>query len=378
MDSLETYTKLPLGGVDRRMLVQRLASDGPRIAREDLALARKALSPVPVSVPEGSVVLLLGGSGGILRALAIQLLFAQKIPVVAVHYDSEKLQIGGHHARALMDAAKDEGILCEYTNADATRLDTIHEIVAALKGRFRVVHLINGIAAGATKRFAENGPTKVRDIDVAFDPVRQIVDFSTWDSFRRVGYVDVEVATDAEIERTYKFMGRSTIPWAEALAEAGLLVRGESLVAFTDYEYEPDDPVYAMGPLAKAKVLQREAMHEIASRYGARIARLAYPAMNTTALGAIPGGILMFAGSAELLLERGTYKSIPTLAHETVPIFDVGFREYDVRYDLPFQEILKEFHRRKALLSPSNARENFSRVFGNPNLLADRAARVAA
>ena len=372
MSELETFQKLPLGGVDRRALVASMSANGARVAREDLTAARKTLAPVPVNPPEGSVVLMLGGSGGILRALSIQLMFAQKVPVYGVHYDSEKLQIGAHHARAMMEGAAEAGVPCHFTNSDATNPKTIDEVVAALRGKFRVVHLVNGIAAGATKRFAEHGPTKVRDLDVTFDPVRQIVDFSTWASFRRAGLVDVEIATDAEIERTYKFMGRSTMPWAEALDAAGLLVRGESLVAFTDYEYEPDDPVYALGPLAKAKVLQRESMAEIKRRFGVRTARLAYPAMNTTALGAIPGGTLMFAGTAQLLLDQGTYQSIPDLARASVPLFDRDFTDYDVRYDLAFQSVLTEFHRRKALLTPENERTWFGKVFENPNLLAER------
>jgi enoyl-[acyl-carrier protein] reductase / trans-2-enoyl-CoA reductase (NAD+) len=366
--SLEVFTKVPLGGVDRRRLLQRLATEGPVVAAADLAAARTHLSPTGVKLPEGSAVVMLGGSGGILRALAIQLLFAEKIPVYAVHYDSEKLQIGGHHANALMEAAKKESIPCTYINADATRPDTVKQMVEHIRGKHRLVHLVNGIAAGATKRFAEHGPTRVRDLDVAFDEVRQVVDFSTWDNLRRIGLVEVEVATEAEIERTYKFMGRSTLPWAEALSDAGLLVAGESLVTFTDYEYEPDDPVYAMGPLAKAKVLQREAMDQIKSRFGVRTTRLCYPAMNTTALGAIPGGILMFAGTAEILLEQGKYASIPHLARDTVPVFDPAFREHDARYDLAFQSVLTEFHRRKALLTPDNLRANFERVFGNLDL----------
>ena len=43
--------------------------------------------------------------------------------------------------------------------------------------------------------------------------------------------------------------------------------------------------------LAGAKKLQRASMSEIRRRFGARTARLCYPAMATTALGAIPGGL---------------------------------------------------------------------------------------
>ena len=39
-------------------------------------------------------------------------------------------------------------------------------------------------------------------------------------------------------------------------------------------------------------------------RFGARTVRLCYPAVATTALGAIPGGLLMYGLSAEILLEQ--------------------------------------------------------------------------
>jgi enoyl-[acyl-carrier protein] reductase/trans-2-enoyl-CoA reductase (NAD+) len=365
---LQPFTKQPLGGIDRRAMVQRLATDGPRVAAADLEHARAALRPVGVALPGDHVVLLLGGSGGILRSVAMQLLFGEKVNVAAVHYDSEKLQVGYHHARALTAAAAEAGVGCAFYNQDAARPDVIAQVVADLAARYRVVHLVNGIAAGATKRFAEHGPTRVRELDVAFDPVRQIPDFSSWSNLRKIGLAEVEVATEGDIERTYKYMGRSTAPWAEALAAAGLLKRGESLVAFTDYEYEPDDPVYAHGPLCRAKVLQRESLAEIKERLGVRTARLCYPAVNTTALGAIPGGILMFAGTAQILRERKQYANLPSLAHDTAPVFAPDHPGGDLRLDLAFQDVLTEFHRRKALLTPHNLRENFPLVFESEGL----------
>jgi enoyl-[acyl-carrier protein] reductase/trans-2-enoyl-CoA reductase (NAD+) len=360
---LQPFVKQPLGGIDRRAMVQRLATQGPQVAAADLARARAALRPAGASLPGDHVVLLLGGSGGILRSVAIQLLFAERIAVAAVHYDSEKLQVGYHHARALTAAAAEAGVGCTYVNGDAARPEVVAQVVADLAGRYRVAHLINGIAAGATKRFAHHGPTRVRELDVAFDPVRQTPDFSSWSNLRKIGLAEVEVATEADVERTYKYMGRSTLPWAEALAGAGLLKRGESLVAFTDYEYEPDDPVYAHGPLCEAKVLQRQSLDEIKARHGVRTARLCYPAVNTTALGAIPGGILMFAGTAQILREQGRYAGLPSLAHDTAPALALDHPGGDVRLDLAFQEVLPEFHRRKALLTPQNLRENFPLVF---------------
>src|SRR5438552_1772396 len=109
----------------------------------------------------------------------------------------KKLPLGGVDRRALVGALADHG------------------------ARVARELLVKGVAAGATKRYAEHGPTKVKDIDVAFDPVLQVPDFSRKENIRRVGLVDVEVANETDIERTNRFMGSSSMLWAEPLAAAG-------------------------------------------------------------------------------------------------------------------------------------------------------------
>jgi enoyl-[acyl-carrier protein] reductase/trans-2-enoyl-CoA reductase (NAD+) len=361
---LETFRKLPLGGVDRRALVGLLAERGPSVARELLARQRAALRPAGTRLASDSAVLILGGSNGITRALAVQLLFAEHASVYCVHYDSEKMQIGVHHADAIAEAAEREGLTARFFNRDATRDETIAELCGELSGRFRAVHFVNGIAAGATKRYACYGPTKVRDLDVAFDPVLQVPDFGRADHIRKFGLVEVEVANEVEIERTNKFMGSSTLQWVAPLADAGLIARGESVVAFCDYDFEPDDPVYAMGPLAGAKVLQRNAMATVRERWGARTVRLCYPAMCTTALGAIPGGVIMYALTAQILLERGAYQSIEALAEASMAIWrePSGAPATELRLDSAYQRALPEFHRRKLALRPNDVPAAFAKL----------------
>jgi enoyl-[acyl-carrier protein] reductase/trans-2-enoyl-CoA reductase (NAD+) len=292
--SLPLFRKLPLGGVDRRMLVPMLAERGPEVARQLLAAERSSLQSANAEIGPDEIVLLLGGSNGLTRAIAVQLLFGEHAAVFAVHYDSEKMQIGPHHARALTEAAAEQGTYARFINADAAKPETVAQVVAEIRERFRVVHLVNGIAAGAPKRHERFGPTRVRELDVAFDPVLQVPDFTRPENVRRLGLVDVEVATAADVERTHRYMGASTWLWAEALARAGLLGAERSLVAFCDYDFPPDDPVYGMGPLADAKRAQRESLERIATSFGARVARICYPAMATTALGAIPGGLFLY------------------------------------------------------------------------------------
>jgi len=360
---LETFKKLPLGGVDRRSLVKLLAEQGPSTAKELLASQRETIRSENANVANDTAVLILGGSNGITRALASQLLFGERATVYCVHYDSAKMQIGVHHANAITEAAQAEGLTTRFFNRDATRDKTIEEVVGILKENHRAVHLINGIAAGATKRYEKHGPTKVMDLDVAFDPVLQVPDFSNSASFRKLGLVEVDVATEAEIDRTNKFMGSSSQLWVEPLAQAGLIKAGESVIAFCDYDFEPDDPVYAMGPLAGAKILQRETMAHMKQRYDVRTVRICYPAMGTTALGAIPGGMMMYALTAQILKERGEYQTLEQLAAASMKLFKAPEPQSELRVDEAYQAALPEFHARQDALTPSDIPSAFELLY---------------
>ena len=103
MAELEVFEKLPLGGMNIREIPKILDAEAPAICREMLARQVAALKPCGVSLPADHVVLMLGGSNGILRAVAIQLLFGEKVPVYAVHYD-RRMMIGSYHVDAIKDS----------------------------------------------------------------------------------------------------------------------------------------------------------------------------------------------------------------------------------------------------------------------------------
>lgn len=351
---LEVFEKKPLGGTNIREIAKTLAAQGTEAAETMLKKQIASVKPVGINLPKDHAVLLLGGSNGILRAVAIQLLFGEKVPVYAVHYDRESMQIGHYHVQAIKKAAAEHGIDTQWWNMDATDPVSIQNVVDELKKKYKVVHLINGIAAGATKRYEKYGSVQVKDLDVAFHPTLQIPDFSSLANIRKFGVVDVAIANDADIERTNKFMGTSTTIWTEPLAKAGLLQKGVSIVAFSDYDFEKDDPVYGMGPLAGAKILQRESMDKAAREFGVKAVRLCYPAMDTTAIGAIPGGLLMLTMTTLILQEKGQFKNLKKLAEETMQMFQPGFNDRELRMDKDFQKILPEFHKRADALKPSD------------------------
>jgi len=357
MAGLEVIEKLPLGGMDIREIPKILEAQGPSVCRDLLAKQAAKIQPQGVSLPKDHLVLMLGGSNGILRAVAIQLLFGEKVPVYAVHYD-RRMMVGNYHVEVITALAKERGIDTQWFNTDATKPSVIDDIIARIKERYSVVHLINGIAAGAPKRYKELGAMHVPDLDVAYHPVLQYPDYGSLDNIRNFGLVDVPLADEEDISRTNKFMGSSTMLWAEPLADAGLLSFETSVVAFADYDFEIDDPVYAMGPLAGAKIIQRDSMKKIHEKFNVKTIRLCYPAMATTAIGAIPGGLLMFALSAQVLAENGKFKNLAQLAAETMEIFKPGFTESELRTDADFQSILKEMHQREPYISRENIKEH--------------------
>ncbi len=341
--------KQPLGGLDRRAIATHISEHGFRTAEADLAADVTRLKKQHTVLPADECVLILGGSQGLSRALAVQLLFGERANIFCVHYDSERLQIGPQHVRAMQALAQREKLQSGFMNADATDPKVIDNVIIALRASYRVVHLFNCIASGAPKRFAEHGPAQVLDLDVAYDPVRQIADFS---QVRDCGLVDVEVATQQEIDRTHRMMGTSTELWTTALARAGLLARDRTVVAFADYDFEADNPVYGMGPLATAKTLQRKSMTAIAQEHAVRTVRVCYPAMNTMAIGAIPGGLITFAGTWKKL-ERDQ-ADIHTLAARSMVMWHPQFSLNELRLDTAYQQALQAF--KKETLTPQSWR----------------------
>jgi enoyl-[acyl-carrier protein] reductase/trans-2-enoyl-CoA reductase (NAD+) len=85
--------------------------------------------------------------------------------------------------------------------------------------------------------------------------------------------------------------------------------------------------------------------------------------MATTALGAIPGGALMYALSAQILMEQGAYKGIGELAADTMALFGDGASDGELRLDTAYQACLDEFNERKDALLPSDVPECFVALY---------------
>ena len=91
--------------------------------------------------------------------------------------------------------------------------------------------------------------------------------------------------------------------------------------------------------------------------------RLTHPAVATTALGAIPGGLLMFAMTGQILQERGQYKGIPQLSVDAMHMFKAGFTASEIRLDGAYQATLPEFYTRRDALTNDDLPGVFAKLY---------------
>src|SRR5262249_22661346 len=110
--------------------------------------------------------------------------------------------------------------------------------------------------------------------------------------------------------------------------------------------------------------------------WSARTVRICYPAMNTTAIGTIPGGCLMFAGNAQVGIRHGSYKNLRALAHDTMKMFQKGFDDRELRLDVEYQKGLDEFHALKRDMSETNYLDRIKDVIGHPDLRSSASGAV--
>src|SRR5262249_55525976 len=109
---------------------------------------------------------------------------------------------------------------------------------------------------------------------------------------------------------------------------------------------------------------QRKTMIEIKERFNVKTGRLCYPPVATTALGAIPGGLLMFALSAQILKERGQFRDVMELGADSMDLFRPDWDGSDVHMDVAYKACLPEFDARKEKLTNADLPEAFKLLYG--------------
>jgi len=59
----------------------------------------------------------------------------------------------------------------------------------------------------------------------------------------------------------------------------------------------------------------------------------------------------MYALSAQILKERGEFRDVMELGHDSLAMFKPGFAGRELRLDAAYQAVLPEFHKRKNALT---------------------------
>jgi enoyl-[acyl-carrier protein] reductase / trans-2-enoyl-CoA reductase (NAD+) len=201
-------------------------------------------------------VLVLGCSTGYGLATRIGAAFGFGTPTVGVSYEKEPSENStgtpGWYNNRAFDAAATAASLPSFTiNGDAFSKETKAKVVAAARELGLKFDLVAYSLASPVRTDPETGEmyrSVIKPIGGAYSG-RTVNPFT-----RELSFVEVQSATEAEIESTVKVMGGEDWElWISALAEAGVLADKATTVAYSYVGPRLSWPIYREGTIGKAK-----------------------------------------------------------------------------------------------------------------------------
>jgi enoyl-[acyl-carrier protein] reductase / trans-2-enoyl-CoA reductase (NAD+) len=292
-------------------------------------LVEQAGSRTPERNP---VALVIGSSSGYGLATTVAALARYGVDGVGVAFEKgptvrRTATAGWYRTAATAGFAEKAGRRFHFVNADAfadtTKADVLDLVETECGG---VDYLIYSVAAprrvdprtGATyqsaiKAIGASHRTKSLAFDGA-DPVLQ--------------EVEIEVATDDEVEQTVQVMGgEDWSRWVDALTERKLLRDGFTTVALTYIGSELTGPIYRQGSIGAAKAHLEQTARELSERDGVRALTSVNGAAVTQASSAIPG-----IGLYVSLLHKVLGERMQTPMQQSIALWDqlTGDRSLDL------------------------------------------------
>lgn len=243
-------------------------------------------------------VLVLGCSGGFGLASRISAAFAGGASTLGVSFEREAAgnrtaTAGWYNNIAFDEAAQAAGLTAATIDGDAFSDEIKAEVVATLKQQMGPIDLLVYSLASPVRAHPRSGELHRS----AIKPVGDAVNIKSLNVDKgEVGMVDLEPATQEEIDNTVAVMGGEDWQfWIDVLREADLLAPGFRTVAYTYIGSELTWPIYWEATLGAAKLDLDRAAGEI-----------------TQSLAQLPGG----AGQANVV----TLKAVVTQASSAIPV----------------------------------------------------------
>ena len=206
--------------------------------------------------------------------------------------------------------AKAEGRQVTTINADAFSDQTRAEVVARLRERGAKLGSVVYSLASPKRTDPRTGQTYasvLKPIGAPYSNKSIQLDFD------QVANIDIQPASDADVEATRKVMGGEDWElWIDALLEAGALAEGCRTVAYSYIGPQLTYPIYRSGTIGKAKEHLEATAGALGRRLAGSVGGAAYVSVNkalvTQASSAIPVVPLYISILYKLMKKQGTHE----------------------------------------------------------------------
>lgn len=259
-------------------------------------------------------VLVLGCSTGYGLASRIVSAFGHGAKTLGVCFEKEPSErktgtAGWYNTAAFHDKAKAEGLYARTLNGDAFSNEMKRDVIEAIKQDLGKVDLVVYSLASPRRTDPNSGET----FKSVLKPIGQAYSTKTYDTDKDLVHtIDLEPATEEEIQQTVKVMGGEDWEmWIDALDQAGVLAEGAITTAYTYIGKELTWPIYGHATIGKAKEdLDRAASAINTSKADKNVKAYvsSLKALVTQASSAIPVMPLYISLIYKVMKEEGTHE----------------------------------------------------------------------
>ena len=215
--------------------------------------------------------LIIGCSTGYGLASRIALAFGAGTETIGISFEREPNErrtasAGWYNNRAFDEEAAKAGLQSRTLDGDAFSAEMKRDVCALLRDSGGAVDLVV-YSLAAPRRTDADGVTWRS----AIKPIGETYHSKSLNlTDNTVGEIDIEPATDEEIEGTVKVMGgEDWALWIDALAKNGLLNDGAKTLAYTYIGPELTHGIYTNGTIGRAKQHLFETANQLSERYQA-------------------------------------------------------------------------------------------------------------
>ncbi len=268
-------------------------------------------------------VLLIGASTGYGLSSRITAAFRYNAATLGVFFErpsakGKPASAGWYNTVALEKAANEAGLYAKSINGDAFSTEIKEQTITQIKADLGQVDLV--VYSLASPRRVD--PVSGETYKSVLKPIgEKPFTNQTLDTDRNeVKDVEIEPATEEEIEHTVKVMGGEDWElWMKALHEADVLAPGAKSVAYSYIGPEVTWPIYKNGTIGQAKKDVERAATEISKEYGCSAYVAVNKAVVTQASSAIPVVPLYISILFKLMKAAGTHEDC---IEQMVRLFD--------------------------------------------------------